>query len=616
MLAGGLASIAGDYGSDEDVLRTPEEKTVPPAAVDSGAGSGGAATAADAGAAAAHDRNTAVEGGADEVGRHAAAAAAAPSYAAFAAESAASDGGRALENDGVGPILTWTEREDGREELGLQGCSFSVNGRAYTFDLLLNLFHVEDNGSCWAIAILRGVAGLDFGTLKQVPSLANVNWSAVEVWAAFGKALETGQDQECKDFRAHACRKLLSKLEICRAFFKTDITSKDISKKNFKAALNTAADLGIVLPEEVKMDRAHRWIVSLLYRGTHFAEEHWQALLAVDLEGCLGVLVVVRSERHKADNAVDKFVHCLPSHQPLIDADAKFLIAVVQQSSQKLSDDSERRETASRPRRKCCPLTAEQQAQKEKTEARWAQTLAREEFTVQYGIHHFQGASIVNATGNALVVDELSSSSHGANPASPVRVAAETEKVADAKATKDPAKANRSGPTCLSPACRRRYLKFLPPEKDIRTDDGQPISPDTMWFLRTVAARSEYRQNAGKDEDGDTTEDSEDEAGGPKSQAGLGGDRSIVLDLSKDSPAGSAVNAVTVSAVKAAASRAKRNLDVGNDVAKDGTPATVSKLTRAGGLDSPGRDRDSSPAADPRSNMQRYSSSHAVVHTP
>ena len=89
-----------------------------------------------------------------------------------------------------------------------------------------------------------------------------------------------------------------------------------------------------------------------------------------------------------------------------------------------------------------------------------------------------------------------------------------------------------------------------------------------------------------------------------------------MLDLSKDSPAGSAVNAVTVSAVKAAASRAKRNLDVGNDVAKDGTPATVSKLTRAGGLDSPGRDKDSSPAADPRSNMQRYSSSHAVVNTP
>ena len=472
---------------------------------------------------------------------------------------------------------------------------------------------MEDNGSCWAIAILRGVAGLDFGTLKQVPSLANVNWSAVEAWATFGKALETGQDQECKDFRAHACRKLLSKLEICRAFFKTDITSKDISKQNFKAALNTAADLGIVLPEEVKMDRAHRWIVSLLYRGTHFAEEHWQALLAVDLGGCLGVLVAVRSERHKADNEVDKFVHCLPSHQPLIDDDAKFLIAVVQQSSQKLSDDSERRETASRPRRKCCPLTAEQQAQKEKTEARWAQTLAREEFTVQYGIHHFQGASIVNATGNALVVEELSSSSHGANPASPVRVAAETEKVADAKATKDPAKANRSGPTCLSPACRRRYLKFLPPEKDIRTDDGQPISPDTMWFLRTVAARSEYRQNAGKDEDGDTTEDSEDEAGGPKSRAGFGGDSSIVVDLSKDSPA---VKAITGSAVKAAASRAKRNLDVGNDVAKDGTPATVSKLTRAGGLDSPGRDKDSSPAADPRSNRQRYSSSHAVVHTP
>ena len=347
------------------------------------------------------------------------------------------------------------------------------------------------------------------------------------------------------------------------------------------------------------MDRAHRWIVSLLYRGTHFAEEHWQALLAVDLEGCLGVLVVVRSERHKADNAVDKFVHCLPSHQPLIDADAKFLIAVVQQSSQKLSDDSERRETASRPRRKCCPLTAEQQAQKEKTEARWAQTLAREEFTVQYGIHHFQGASIVNATGNALVVEELSSSSHGANPASPVRVAAETEKVADANASVDP-----------------RYAPYLPSEEEVLagTVGNVPLTPDSMLWYRKFVARGTYRRNAGKDSEGESTE--EDEAGGPKSQAGLGGDRSIVLDLSKDSPAGSAVNAVTGSAVKAAASRAKRNLDVGNDVAKDGTPATVSKLTRAGGLDSPGRDRDSSPAADPRSNMQRYSSLHAVVHTP
>ena len=89
-----------------------------------------------------------------------------------------------------------------------------------------------------------------------------------------------------------------------------------------------------------------------------------------------------------------------------------------------------------------------------------------------------------------------------------------------------------------------------------------------------------------------------------------------MLDLSKDSPSVSAVNAVTGSAVKETAPRARRILDVGNDVAKDGTPATFSKLTRAGVLDSPGRDKDSSPAADPRSNMQRYSSSHAVVHTP
>jgi hypothetical protein len=581
-----LAAIAGDYGSDESEhgLRNPEEKTVAPASVDSGA----------------------------------AAAAAAPSCAASAAVSAASDDGRALENDGVGQILAWNKREGGREELFQNGCRFSVNGRPYTFDLRLHLFNVADNGSCWPIAILRTVAGLDFDALKQVPSLAKVNWSAVEVWAGFGKVLETGQDQECKAFREHACRTLLSNLEICRAFFKNDISNKDISKKNFKKSFDMAVGLGIVLPEEVKLDRAHRWIVSLLYTGTHFAEEHWQALLAVDLGGCLGVLVAVRSERHKADNEVDKFVHCLPSYQPLIDDDAKFLIAVVQQSRQKLSDDSERREAASRPQRKCCPQTPEQLAYKAKAEARWAQSLTQREFMVQYGINHFQGASIVNTTGNALVVAELSSSSHGANPASPVRVAAETEKVADAKATKDPAEANRSGPTCLSPACRRRYVPFLPSEEDIRSEFGpsQPISPSTMWFLRTVAAKCEFRRSADKeDEYGDTTEDSEDEAGGPKSQAGLGGDGSIVLDLSTDSPAGSAVNAVTGSAVKETARRARRILDVGNAVAIDGTPATVSKLTRAGGLDSPGRDKDSSPAADPRSNMQRYSSSHAVVHT-
>ena len=193
-------------------------------------------------------------------------------------------------------------------------------------------------------------------------------------------------------------------------------------------------------------------------------------------------------------------------------------------------------------------------------------------------------------------MDELSSSSHGANPASPVRVAAETEKVADAKASVDP-----------------RYSPYLPSEEEVLagTVGNVPLTPDSMLWYRNFVARGTYRRNAGKDSEGESTE--EDEAGGPKSQAGFGGDSSIVVDLSKDSPA---VKAITGSAVKAAASRAKRNLDVGNDVAKDGTPATVSKLTRAGGLDSPGRDRDSSPAADPRSNMQRYSSSHAVVHTP
>ena len=543
--ADALAAIAGDYNSDESerVLRTPEEETVAPASVDSGA----------------------------------AAAAAAPSGAASAAESAASDDGRALENDELGPILTLTEKEGGREELRRQGCSFSVNGRAYTFDLHLNLFPVPANGSCFAIAILRAVAGLDFVALKKLPSLANVNWSAVEVWAGFGKSLEAGQDQECKDFRVHACRTLLSKLENCRSFFNADMSSADISTQNFKKALQTAAGLGIALPKEENMDRAHHWIVSLLHHKTHFAEEHWQALLAVDLGGCLGILVAVRSKRHKAETAGEIFVHRLPSYQPMIDSNAKFLVAVVQQSEQKLSDDSAG--ASRRTRRRCAPLTPEQQTLKEKVEAQWAKCQALQQFQVQYGTHHFQGASIVNNTGSALVVDELSSSSHGADPVSPVRVVAETEKVADTIASVDP-----------------RYAPYLPSEEEVLagTVGNAPMTADTMLWYRKFVARSTYRRNAGKDSDKESTE--EDEAGGPKSQAGLGGDRSIA-----------AVNAITGSA----APRAKRNLHVAND----GTPATVSKLTRAGGLDSPGRAKGSSPAADSRSNMQRYSSSHAVVHT-
>ena len=63
--------------------------------------------------------------------------------------------------------------------------------------------------------------------------------------------------------------------------------------------------------------------------------------------------------RHKAENAGEKFVHSIPSYQPLIDPKAKFLIEVVQQSSQVLSDDSARREAVRRPRREFAPLTPE-----------------------------------------------------------------------------------------------------------------------------------------------------------------------------------------------------------------------------------------------------------------
>ena len=86
-----------------------------------------------------------------------------------------------------------------------------------------------------------------------------------------------------------------------------------------------------------------------------------------------------------------------------------------------------------------------------------------------------------------------------------------------------------------------------------------------------------------------------------------------MVDLSKDSPAGSAVKAVTGSAVKAIGPRARRTLDVAKGGASDGTPGTV-KLTRAGGPDSPGRAKGSSPAAGSRStDMQRVRL--AVVHT-
>ena len=85
-----------------------------------------------------------------------------------------------------------------------------------------------------------------------------------------------------------------------------------------------------------------------------------------------------------------------------------------------------------------------------------------------------------------------------------------------------------------------------------------------------------------------------------------------MVDLSKDSPAGSAVKAVTGSAVTATP-RARRILDVAKGGVSEGTPETV-KLTRAGGLDSPGRAKGSSPAADSRStDMQRFR--FAVVHT-
>jgi hypothetical protein len=169
------------------------------------------------------------------------------------------------------------------------------------------------------------VASLDLNVLKPLPSLANVNWAAIEVWAAFGRAVNDGKDQECRGFREHACRTILRSRQRGSAHFPSDLREEDISRKNLKTALQMARTLGIDLPAQDQMDRAQLWAVSILHPKTQFSEDIFRTLLDQDLGGCIGILVAIRAEDRGAKIADGKFVHRLLHHQALITPNAKIL---------------------------------------------------------------------------------------------------------------------------------------------------------------------------------------------------------------------------------------------------------------------------------------------------
>jgi hypothetical protein len=186
-----------------------------------------------------------------------------------------------------------------------------------------------------------------------------------------------------------------------QGYFKSDLRigpDGDVPKTHFNQALKIArgiaSDRGfaVPVPETIeKLDRVQMFAVAVLHPKFQFAEELVRALLALELDDKMGILVATCS----FVQGEDRFIHRLLLWQPWVSENAEFLIATVLNSAQMHVDDGE-------VFRSGRPLRAGRQGQ-----ARAALAINREIFLANHNRHHYEAASICNGVGGALIVSQL-----------------------------------------------------------------------------------------------------------------------------------------------------------------------------------------------------------------
>ena len=207
-----------------------------------------------------------------------------------------------------------------------RGCKIYVGEEYASVDINWLITPVPGNGSCFISAIARALGKLNLAALKQHPGLEGVAWTAVEAWADLGKRLTSGEDPHCTGLRARISRLLWDNVAAIRAGGYMPMPLRvghDITDAAYRRALRTATGLGMAEPGD---DQVKRWAVALLESTTHFTDDAIRAVLAIDFNDDVAILVVRRD--HASCDGSGGYIDRLHVLQTLVPAKAELAIGV------------------------------------------------------------------------------------------------------------------------------------------------------------------------------------------------------------------------------------------------------------------------------------------------
>jgi hypothetical protein len=390
-------------------------------------------------------------------------------------------------------ISTFLCYSDAAKTLQATRCSIPFGEDMLFADVDWKVQTVAGKGSCLAISILHALAGLDLEALRKQESLAEVNWEAVRRWVMwFDK-----NDPNCREFRSYVFERLWENNKVCQDYFKHDLLigpdgeiTRFAFNDAFKMALGIASDRGfdVPVPESIQtLDRVQMFAVAVLHPKYQFAKELVRALLALELDNKLGILVATCSSVH----GEDRFIYRLLAYQPWVTENAKLLIGTVHSLAQSHVDDEVY--CPGMPTRSGRPPPVKVVLKKR-----------HELFLANNNRHHFDAALIRNGVGGALIVSKLVE-----------------------------AEANNA-----------KYDKWLPVHCHVTGN----ASPGSIMFAKRMTARHAYRRHAGKaNSDAETTDEDAPAAAAGQGQAQQQG---RAVDLSSQPSPSAAAGLCTPEGVK------------------------------------------------------------------